>query len=258
MNEILHVKTPVISNKPIIPDFYELIFSSEKIAKLLSPGMFVTIKINSFFRRPFSIAGISGNNIRIIYKIIGKDTNLLSKYGKNDSLDVFGPLGNGYTFSKPLLDGKKPVLIAGGSGIASLYFLASQLKQNANPGLILYGVKTKTELIKLDSLIKDGWRIYKATEDGSAGHKGFVTELYSKFAQDNGCNNHYIYSAGPTPMLTKLLKICNNLKINGQVSLERILACGIGTCRGCVVNTHNGYKTVCSDGPVFRIGELII
>lgn len=262
MAKLFQVDVKVIEQKTISPGYKSLFFSNPAISKYACPGQFLLIDCNTSFRRPFSISSVKGTKIEILYKIVGKGTNYLSTKKKGDRLNVFGPLGESFRILKPEFYNHL-VFVAGGTGIASLRFLAQKIPFR---GTLFYGTKTKNDIVGLDIFKDRKWQIEIATEDSSQGCKGLVTDVLRKHlsAGSNTRLPTYLYSAGPKPMLEQISKMCIKHKISGQVSLEEIIACGVGACRGCVVKTKPLrtrdkfiYKSVCRDGPVFDIKEIL-
>ncbi|MCX5781503.1 MAG: dihydroorotate dehydrogenase electron transfer subunit [Elusimicrobia bacterium] len=205
-----------------------------------------------FLRRPLSVFSIKGSKIGFLYKIVGTATSELSKLKKGSKIDILGPLGESYT-AKSGLGKKIPLLVAGGTGIASLHFLAQKI---GSSGVIFYGAKKKAEFIplKLNSLKK--WKIQFSTEDGSKGYKGLITDYLEKFLTQNKGKEYVVFSCGPNSMLKKVAQICKSHNIEGYVSLEEMMACGVGNCQGCAVRSGNTYKMVCKDGPVFNVNDI--
>lgn len=302
---IFHLQTIVTNQKEILPGYFRLNFFAPKIAKTAQPGQFVHIYCggDTYLRRPFSIAGVKKNQVEIIYKVVGKGTEILSRKKEGKILDVIGPLGNSFTHSPIHPFTQSLLLIAGGTGVASLLFLAQQLHRFITPSLItiFIGAKTKNDLLCVSDFkqlalnrktgSEIGCQVKFATEDGSLGFKGLVTDLFRDFlsayqprrepkallrgqpinlpASPSGGST--IYACGPYQMLKEIAKICERKQIKCQVSLENIMACGIGACRGCVIKTRMTtdkrqariaadkfvYKTVCRDGPIFEANQII-
>jgi len=242
----------VISQNRIGPsEYYKLVLNAKNIADNSSPGQFVSIKCGEgpLFRRPFSMASAKNGRIDLIYRVFGKGTLWLSNRKTGNKLDVMGPLGRGFDKEAS----SSPILVAGGSGIASLSCLAQKLK----PGILFYGTKTAKEIICLDYF--SGWKIKLATEDGTAGSTGLVTDILSGFLASKKKQlpgRHTLYACGPKNMLKQVSLLSGKFKLPCQISLEEIMACGVGACRGCVVATVQGYRSVCRDGPVFQSKDL--
>jgi dihydroorotate dehydrogenase electron transfer subunit len=273
-NKVYHLQSLITDQKEISSGYFRLIFSAPQIAQIAQPGQFVHIYCGegTYLRRPFSIAKVKKNQVEIIYKVVGKGTELLSRKKKGNTLDVLGPLGNGFTQSLNHPITQSPILIAGGTGVASLLFLAQKLitlyTSHLTPLTVFLGAKTKNDLLCIDNFKKLGCQVKLATEDGSLGYKGLVTDLFrNSLITHNSSLITNIYACGPYAMLKEIAKITQKYKIPYQVSLEAMMACGLGACRGCVVKTshqslttshqHFVYKTVCKDGPVFEANQII-
>lgn len=245
----------IVQIKQINENIFNFIIESS-IAQKAKPGQFVHIKISDnfipFLRRPMSIHSVDkkNNRIEILFKIVGKGTLFLSQKSKNQIIDILGPFGNGFPITKE----KKVILIAGGIGIAPLFFLAEQLRKMKKEVLVLLGVKNKNELFKIDELKKIGCRIKVSTENGSYQYKGRVTDLLFNLDFDF----QTIYSCGPIEMYKKIKDFIGDKNIPCYVSLEQKMACGQGFCWGCVWKTLTGHKRVCKEGPVFEIREVVL
>jgi dihydroorotate dehydrogenase electron transfer subunit len=237
------------SNKHICLSFYELVIEAKNMVSVAVPGQFCMVSIpNAYLRRPLSIYKTTKTTVSFLYKIVGKGTEVLSTLKSGGSVKVLGPLGTGYPINQKSVVGE-PILVAGGTGIASIHFLASKLKKK---GILFYGARTKQELLCLSEFKKIGWKVFVATEDGSKGFKGFVIDLLKeKIKKDN-----IVYTCGPTPMMKKVISIVKKLNLKGYACLEEKMACGTGNCQGCAVKVGDEYKMVCKDGPVFPI-ELL-
>ncbi len=208
-------------------------------------GQFVNVKIQGLYlRRPISVCDLNGNELTIIYKVVGKGTKILSSL-KGGVLDILTGLGNGYNTE---ISGKNPLLIGGGVGVPPLYLLAKQLiKEGKTPTAIL-GFNGKEEVFLKDELESLGVKVYVTTVDGSFGIKGFVTDAIK------GLDYSYFYTCGPEPMLKA---VYNNTKTSGQFSFEERMGCGFGACMGCSCKTLYGNKRICKDGPVLIKEEII-
>jgi dihydroorotate dehydrogenase electron transfer subunit len=240
----------IVSNEKIKRDIFLLKVKDNKIAANVVPGQFVHVKIGDSFlpllRRPFSIHDVDGNIFTILYKIRGRGTFLLSKYRPGDQVDIIGPLGNGFDVKKYDRVG----LVAGGMGVAPIYFLTRKLQ--VRELTILLGTKTKEELVHVDGFSKLG-KLKITTEDGSLGTKGMVTDMLEDIIGVD-----FIAACGPNPMLRVVKSFTAKHNIPCQLSLEGRMACGLGVCLGCAVKSANSYKYVCKDGPVFWSSEVDI
>ncbi len=240
----------IAENKNICLNFYKFSIISKEIASVAVAGQFCMIGVEKvFLRRPLSIYSVDKKNgtVSFLYKVVGKGTDILANLPAGSTVKVLGPLGQGYALEKGDFE---PVLVAGGTGIASIYFLASSLSK---PGSLYYGVRKKEELMCLENFERLGWKINISTEDGSYGYKGFITDLLAKQIQQNSI----VYVCGPTPMMKKVSEIIKEKNIPGYASLEQKMACGVGNCQGCAVKIDNAYKMACKDGPVFPIEKII-
>lgn len=251
-------RATVIENKQIITNHFLLTLRPLEKIILPKPGNFFMLSVDRgldpLLKRPFSVHRLSGSDFQILYRIIGKGTGVLSKRKRDDILDVVGPLGNGFPVVR---SHDKMILIAGGLGIAPIFALAEKLK-NKNP-LLFYGARTKEEVLCIRELKKLGIEYVICTDDGTHGEKGVVTGILHKFLtlHPSPVTRYSLYACGPEPMLAAVSVLANKFKLEGYVALEQNMACGIGTCLGCVVNTRTGYKRVCKEGPVFPIEEIV-
>jgi dihydroorotate dehydrogenase electron transfer subunit len=255
---MMQLKAKIILNEKIKGDFFYCLLHTSEIARKALPGQFVNIKIDNalepLLRRPFSIHRVKRNNIEILYEVVGKATQILSQKKTGGSLDVVGPLGNGFNL-KPKTRNLTPILVAGGMGVAPLVFLAEKLAKAKI--LILLGARTKKQILCEKEFQKYGGDVKIATDDGSCGFRGKVTELLQKTLSTVNCQLSTIYACGPRPMLKEISRISEKCNIPAQISLEEHMACGIGACLGCAVNTKQGYKRVCKEGPVFNAEEIL-
>ncbi len=214
--------------------------------------------LDPLLKRPISIHRSIGNNFQLLYRAVGKGTDILSTKKEGDVIEILGPLGNGFPAIKK---NNKIILIAGGLGIAPIFALTeSILKKRINTETVLfYGARTKKEIIRTDELKSLGIDPVISTDDGTLGKKGNTVAALKRYLkqQNSKGNNHVIYACGPKPMLKALSIFAIKNNIEGHIALEQNMACGLGTCLGCVVNTVKGYKRVCKEGPVFPIKEII-
>jgi len=242
----------VKSIKKVKPDVFLLSFDDSFLAKNSRPGQFLHIKIDKvILRRPFSIHYVKGTSIYILFRIRGRGTKILSGYKAGKKINVIGPLGNGFDYESQPTDKKKQILIAGGLGVAPLVFLAAKLKK-FKP-VVFLGAKNKEELLCEAEFKKLGCKVKIATEDGSKGSKATAIDLFKK----EKLNADIIYSCGPKEMFFQIHKVLKTKpKVNCQVSFEQFMGCGLGVCCACTIETKQGYKKVCKDGPVFNIKDI--
>jgi len=235
------------------------------------PGQFIMIRIaglnDPFLSRPVSIYSFSrGKNycsIELLYRVVGKGTQIMAGLIKSSQVEIHGPLGG--SFEIPT-DKKQIIFIAGGIGIAPLSLLAEQLYRNGSSSKELMsfylGAQTADAIVGLDKLQKLCYNIQICTDDGSLGRKGLVTEAFQKDMKKYQAANSMIYTCGPKAMVKALSKILNDSKFQCQASLEEKMACGTGACVGCAIAIKDNksnltYKRVCVDGPVFDIGQIV-
>lgn len=273
------IKTKILSNKRIIPKHYKICLDAPEIAGEAKPGQFVHIKVKKGYdplmRRPFSIHKSEEGKIELLYKIVGRGTEILSWQKTGKKIDTLGPLGQGFKWNA---DVKRIVLVAGGMGVAPLYFLAERLASCKNGGadkwskeqfllndysrnknlgdvLIILGSESKENILCLEDFRNLDIKVKVATEDGSQGYKGLVSDFLFHLLQKD-LQTDLLYACGPLPMLKKIAKLSSRYKIPSQVSLEQRMGCGIGACRGCAIAGQNGYLRVCRDGPVFWVQQI--
>ena len=258
------ISARVKSNKKIMPEHYKMEIYSPKTASSAKPGQFIHIKTSRttspLLRRPISIymrdkkRGI----ISILYKTVGTGTSLLTEYKPDDTIDIMGPLGNGFPLGDEL---NHIAIVGGGVGIAPLVFLALEARQLKKQVTFIQGAPCKRTLIETQELKDAGCIIETATDDGSTGFHGFPTELLKIYLKKERIDA--VYSCGPTPMLKMIKKIGLENKVQTYISLEQKMGCGIGACLGCVCKVLVGgsqgstYKRVCADGPVFP-AEVVV
>ncbi len=254
---IAQIKTKIAVHKKIKGNYWHLEFESAVIAKNAQPGQFVNIKVSDglepLLRRPISIHKVKGNKISILYEVVGAGTKILSQKKPGEFLDIIGPLGNGFDYKRVVKTKKgKNILVAGGMGLAPLVFLAEKI-ESSKP-LVLIGAKTKEQILCAQEFKNLDCTVKIATDDGSLGFKGKVTDLLKNVLEQTQPQD--LFCCGPHLMLKAISEIAHENKINAQLSLEEHMACGIGACLGCAVSTKAGYKSVCKDGPVFCAKEL--
>ena len=236
----------ITSNEKIAKDIYELTLELESNP---IPGQFINISLNRpdlLLRRPISISNYENNRLKVIYKTIGNGTKFLSTYQVGQRLDVLHPLGNGY----PLVKGKNVLIVGCGMGVAPMLFLAKELSKDNNLTIIL--AYQNKDSAYLDKAFDNYGNVIITTDDGSIGYKGNVLE----YLKENKINFDYIYACGPMIVLKNLDLKYRDIK-EGYLSFEERMACGIGACYGCVINTKNGLRRVCKDGPIFKLGEVV-
>ena len=225
------------SNEQIAKNVYRMQLAGDTAGIL--PGQFVNIRVQGqFLRRPISVCNITDGILTIIYKVVGVGTEAMSHLPVGTQLDVLTVLGNGYDLSKA---GDEPLLVGGGVGVPPMYMLARQLRELGKNVRVILGFNTQDEVFYEEEFRALGCDVTVTTVDGSHGVKGFVTNAL------DGQQSYY-YTCGPLPMIKALLQAAGT---NGEVSMEERMGCGFGACMGCTIQTTQGPKRVCKEGPVF-------
>jgi len=248
----------VLVNEKLSSQYWRLIFDAPDLCREVKPGQFVHIRtdedgLQPFFRRPFSVFRAQ-KYVEIFYDVIGPGTKLLSQKIKNDTLDVLGPLGT--PFVMPPEDIKQVVMIAGGIGIAPMLILSDVLKKKKYELVLLYGGRDRGHVYPMKEFKDNGVKVHIATDDGSVGLKGRVSVLFDKIEKKP--NQTFIYTCGPNPMMKAVQVFAADHRLMGQAACEEIMACALGACLGCSIETKHGFKTVCYDGPAFNLDEVIL
>ncbi|MBQ9939966.1 MAG: dihydroorotate dehydrogenase electron transfer subunit [Clostridia bacterium] len=236
-------KFKIISQRTIADSVYEMILEGDT-SEITSPGQFVNIALPEFYlRRPISVCDCEENTLRLIYKAVGQGTEKMSLLPEGYELDILTGLGNGFTVN----NSKNCVVAGGGVGVPPLYMLCKKLIEKGIKPTAVLGFTSARDVFYENEFRSLGIDVKVTTNDGSYGIKGFVTDVLDTMSFDA------LYACGPMPMLRALCKydaVC-------QLSLEERMGCGFGACMGCSIQTKNGYKRVCKDGPVFFKEELI-
>ena len=268
----MQFKSMVISNNEVSPGYFRMRLTVPGDMLAARPGQFVMVKvrdaIDPLLRRPFGIfdlgsmtADFTGGNdqpfLEMLYRVVGKGTGMLSTLHHGDHLDILGPLGRGFEQGAAA---EEKILVGGGVGLAPLYFLAKELVRNSRVRLFIGG-RTKEDILCVTEFERLGVETYVATDDGTLGAGGLVTEVMERHLAEEK-NAYGMFACGPMPMLRAVADIAKCRNIPCQVSLEAYMACGMGACLGCVVKGHGheehqpDYRCVCKDGPVFNFREL--
>jgi dihydroorotate dehydrogenase electron transfer subunit len=263
------IETVVASNHALGNGNFLLEFRHETMAEALQPGQFVMVGMPGtgiLLRRPFSVCGLSGtfagqtgDAIRILYKVMGQGTKVLSDIGPGAKLTILGPLGNGFPLPEK---GRIPVFIAGGIGSAPFPALASAILRKGGPRPVMfYGARAAGDLPLKDWFQEHCETVHFATEDGSEGQEGLVTAPLIQWLESRSPDSIELYACGPEPMLRAIHGLVVPRQIRCHLSLEAHMACGFGVCIGCVVPTHGSdgevnYTRICVDGPVLPAEKL--
>ena len=234
----------IIGNTRLVPGVYRMQLRGDTSA-ITAPGQFVNIQLDGMFlRRPISVCDVQGDVLTIIYKVVGKGTEAMSKM-EGGKLDILTGLGNGYDLTAA---GEKPVLLGGGVGVPPMYLLAKKLIAEGKIPTVILGFNKQEEIFYEDEFRALGCQVYVTTVDGSYGIRGFVTDALKLV------DYTHFYTCGPEPMLKAIYKASTT---SGQMSFEERMGCGFGACMGCSCKTLTGYKRICKDGPVMRKEEIL-
>lgn len=243
----------ILENRKINEKYYKLIFRSKKLSEKVQPGQFLMAQIqpslDPFLRRPFSYYRVSGDRVEVLYEVLGRATAMLAFKKKGETLQAVGPLGKPFTLKAGR---KKRVLIAGGVGVPPLVFLAEKFPMD----YLLIGTKSKAEVLPRSELAKIKAEVLYTTNDGSCGKKGFVTMLLEDLLKREKPAGLFIQTCGPNVMMEAVIKVALREGIEGEASVDKTMACGVGACLGCMVKTRKGWTPSCTEGPVFRFDDL--
>lgn len=255
----------VIWNRRISPDCFHLALTCHRAYADAAPGQFVMVQVRPehtpLLRRPFSIAGLLGKpgaveGIELLIKVVGEGTARLSRLEQGDRLDVLGPLGRGFDVDP---GSRRIYLAAGGIGVAPIRFLAHTLiARGANPAdcRLFLGGQRRSDLLCRTELETLGLPVTVTTDDGSAGNQCLITDPLEAAIRKK--KPDMVYACGPHGMLACIIGIARRTKAACQISVETLMACGLGACLGCAVDRadHKGYRHACMDGPVFDAGDI--
>ena len=234
----------IVSNAALTDSVYKMVLQGDTSA-ITAPGQFVNIKLEGMFlRRPISVCDVEGDKLTIIYKVVGKGTEAMSRMSAGE-LDILTGLGNGYDLT---VSGEKPVLLGGGVGVPPMYKLAKELIAQGKKVSVILGFNTKNEIFYEEEFKNLGAEVFVTTVDGSYGIRGFVTDALKDM------DYTYFYTCGPEPMLKAVYRASVT---SGQMSFEERMGCGFGACMGCSCKTLTGYKRICKEGPVMRKEEIL-
>lgn len=268
----MQFQSQVISNTEVSQGYFRMRMTAPPAILGASAGQFVMVRVNKaidpLLRRPFGIYDMgsfatpftdSGRQtfLEILYKVVGRGTGMLSDLHQGDSLEIIAPLGNGFEHGE---EGEEKVLVGGGVGLAPLYLLAKELVKSHKVRLFAGG-RSKEDVLCITEFERLGVETYVATDDGTLGAQGLVTQVMMKHLASGDIPKR-LFACGPFPMLRAVAGIAEEMQVSCQVSLEAYMACGMGACLGCVVKGVNhsaetpDFRCVCKDGPVFDSVEL--
>jgi dihydroorotate dehydrogenase electron transfer subunit len=261
-------KCKVLENRAVAPSHFVIKMRALRISGEAKPGQFVQILCEDSYEpllpRPFSFLTAAAEDFEVLYQVVGKGTKLLSQAKTGDALWVVGPLGNGFT----LVKGQEYcVLVGGGVGIPPLYHLAEtmvkgsrRLRKNI---YVFLGARSKEFLLCEKDFKRLGVNLDLATDNGSSGRKGFVTDVLKDFLTSPGPQtpDPRLYACGPTPMLKAVSLLSQKYRVPCEVSVEVPMACGFGACLGCAIKVRNGrdyrFAVACTEGPVFQAADIL-
>lgn len=233
------------SNTPLTESVWRMVLVGDT-QYLTAPGQFVNIAIEGcYLRRPISVCDYDNESITLIYKVVGRGTEIMSRMQAGEKLDVLTGLGNGFSLSAST---EQPLLVGGGVGVPPLYNLAKKLKQAGKKVQVVLGFNRADEIFYAEEFKALGVDVHVTTVDGSVGIKGFVTDAMKELAFD------YVYTCGPLPMLKAVYSAS---ECDGEFSFEERMGCGFGACMGCSCQTTKGSKRICKEGPVLKRDEII-
>lgn len=260
-------KVRILWNREVAPSYMHIGLECKTACVYAGPGQFVMLKVDNrnepLLRRPFSINQVIKEDgrivgVEILYKIVGTNTTTLSNMKENEYIDLVGPLGQGFRLPEKA---QKVFITAGGIGVAPVVYLASWLLEkgiSAKECEVFIGGRTSSDVLCPEIFRDLGMQVHTATDDGSLGHHGLVTDLIERRISENAPD--VVYSCGPHPMLKAVADISEKKDVECQVSVETLMACGICACLGCAIEYRDDvsetYMHVCKNGPVFRSHEL--
>ena len=234
----------IVSNEALTDVVYKMVLEGDTSA-ITNCGQFVDLRLpEKYLRRPISVCDYNETTLTLIYKVVGSGTEIMAGLPVGTKLDVLTGLGNGYDTS---LSGDRPVLVGGGVGVPPMFNLCKKLIAEGKHPQVVLGFNVASEIFLAEEFKALGAEVHIATADGSVGTKGFVTDVIKNLSYT------YFYSCGPMPMFRAMEQV---MTTQGQYSFEERMGCGFGACMGCTIQTKNGYKRVCKDGPVFFREEV--
>ncbi len=242
-------------------NYFLLSLETSRLTAAIRPGQFIMVRIGAYpyplLRRPFSIHSHDGKIIEIFFQTTGVGTSFLSQKEVGDFLDIFGPLGKGFSVG-PGFQGKEVAVVGGGRGIAPLYFLARTLRSYGASVKIFYGGRSLEDLPLRIKFEAEGFDLRCSTDDGSYGYKGLVSDFLAEELEN--LSPAQIFACGPEAMMRKISQIAQTRNTPAEFSLESVMGCGFGVCWGCVKrikkNGKESWVKICEEGPVFPGEEI--
>jgi dihydroorotate dehydrogenase electron transfer subunit len=252
-------KTVVASHEDIGNGYRRLVLEAPQIVASVQPGQFVHIKVPaleaSALRRPLSVLDACDGKLHLLFKRVGRGTDALAAVREGDEVMVEGPLGHGF----PVESKAVALLVGGGFGVAPLYFLAKRRAALGLESVLFVGGRTKDDLLEVEAFGKLGVKAFTATNDGSAGVKGFVVapldEEIVKLRQQGSAFE--LFTCGPDGLLKAVSERAMSLGVPGWISVDRHMICGVGACFACIQKTVRGNSRCCIEGPVFKAEDLV-
>ena len=251
----------VLMHEAVSGAYRALTLEIPPIAAVVRPGQFIHLRVpgldGATLRRPFSVFAATERAIRVLYKPVGRGTETMTRLGEGDSVSLMGPLGNGFPLDR---DRTVPVLVAGGYGVAPLFFLASRLPSR---GVVFIGGASAADVLCVEDFRRLGWEVETATEDGSIGHRGRVTvPLDERLRAESFGGTPEFYACGPDGLLKGVGERAVARNRMAWLSLDKHMGCGVGACLACVqkVRRPDGstrWARVCKDGPIFESREIV-
>lgn len=250
-------RVTVVSNERLTEGVGLVTLEAPQCARTIAPGQFVHLRTGAgtpeMLRRPFSVHRAYGTRIEILYQVLGAGTQRLAlAESGDDTMDVVGPLGHGWDLPNGIAHA---LLVTGGLGAAPLGMLATQLAERGVAVVVAMGAPTASRLVARELFEQVSRAVHVATDDGSDGHPGFVTSVSDRLLGEMSFDR--VYTCGPEAMQRIVAEQAGSAGVPCQVSLERLMACGVGACLSCVVTTRSGSKRACVDGPVFDAEEVV-
>lgn len=253
-------KAPILEHRHQQADYWVMQLSAPDIGPAVRPGQFIGLQVprlnDAVLRRPFSVYRADTQTLTILYKIVGKGTAAINRLVPGDEVDIIGPLGNGFPENRP---GSIPVLIGGGYGAAALYLQAALLSEK---GAVFFGGRSAEDILCVREFEELGWTVHVATEDGSLGTQGLVTDIFDRWLAEHSGNDIELFACGPEGMLRAFGDRATVASFPAWLSMDRHMACGVGACLTCVIRKTDPDKAwhwarCCKDGPVFNSREII-
>ncbi len=248
----------MVARARVAEGIHRLTLKCPEVASSMRAGQFVNVRVRDdgwdpLLRRPFSVSRVDGDRIDLVFNVVGVGTKAMSSYEPGRSVDLLGPLGKPFAVDA---DFETALLVGGGLGVAPLPALTDELRRRGKSAITFLGARSRSQLYR-----EHLFELHVATDDGSEGHHGTVVDLLSVYLGEHTVPSPMIFACGPTPMLRALGAFAKERSIPCELSLEGEMACGIGLCQGCPVERVGGakrYALVCTEGPTFRAGEVIV